>query len=62
MWMHNGGVGGFHKVRRKLLNSLRDDVYEKCPSFESDSAICFGLFLNHIADPMQVLSPGKYHH
>ncbi|CAI5462014.1 unnamed protein product, partial [Closterium sp. Yama58-4] len=57
MWMHNGGVGGFHKVRRKLLESLRDDVYQQCPSFESDSAICFALFLNQIQDPMQQLAP-----
>ncbi|GJP84513.1 hypothetical protein CLOP_g14576 [Closterium sp. NIES-67] len=57
LWMHNGGVGGFHKVRRKLLDSLRDDVYQQCPSFESDSAICFALFLNLIHDPMQQLAP-----
>ncbi|CAI5952770.1 unnamed protein product [Closterium sp. NIES-64] len=57
IWMHNGGVGGFHKVRRKLLESLRDDVYQQCPSFESDSAICFALFLNQIQDPMQQLAP-----
>ena len=58
MWMHNGGVGGFHRVRRRLLDSLNDDVYQQCPSFESDSAICFALFLNQIEEPMQQLGPG----
>ena len=59
MWMHNGGVGGFNVVRRKLLSRLRDEVYQGCPSFESDSAICFSLFMNRIDDPMVELPPGR---
>eukprot|EP00850_Spirogloea_muscicola_P002699 SM000010S04337 [mRNA] locus=s10:1062363:1070596:- [translate_table: standard] len=57
LWMHNGGVGGFNLVRRRLLDTLRDDVYEQCPSFESDSGICFALFLNNIDDVMIELPP-----
>eukprot|EP00899_Mesostigma_viride_P012902 jgi/Mesvir1/21612/Mv04038-RA.1 len=48
IWMHNGGVGNFAKVRRRLLSLLRDDVYEECQSFQSDSAICFAIFMNQL--------------
>jgi hypothetical protein len=48
LWMHNGGIGAFHLVRRALLKTLRDDVYQQCPSFESDSAVSFALFLNQV--------------
>ncbi|GBG76731.1 hypothetical protein CBR_g22949 [Chara braunii] len=59
MWMHNGTVGGFLNVRRKLLNRLRDDVYDECPSFESDSGISFAIFLNQIENPMVELPPDE---
>ena len=50
LWMHNGVVGGFMKIRRALLSTLKDAAYDTVSSFHSDSAICFSLFLNHLPD------------
>ena len=50
MFMHNGNVGDFWHVRRKLLANLREDVYNACQSFHSDSAVCFAVFLNQLDD------------
>ena len=50
MWMHNGGVARFQRMRRKLLDTLSDGVYELVHSFHSDSAVCFALFLNQLYD------------
>eukprot|EP00898_Chlorokybus_atmophyticus_P006552 jgi/Chlat1/6899/Chrsp52S06578 len=58
-WMHNGGIGGFQKVQRKLLALLRDDVYEACPSFQSDSGIAFAIFLNQLESPMAEHTPDE---
>ncbi len=50
MFMHNGNVGDFLKVRRSLLSSLSEPVYNSCQSFHSDSAVCFAVFLNQLRD------------
>lgn len=48
MFMHNGVVGGFMKIRRSLIGSLSDAAYDTVQSFQSDSAVCFALFLHHL--------------
>ena len=51
MFMHNGGVGGFTRMRRRLIESLGETAYEcVAKSLNSDSAVCFGLFLNTLDD------------
>ena len=50
MWMHNGGIARFRRLRRKLLDTLSDEVYETVCSFHSDSAVCFSLFLERLYD------------
>lgn len=50
MFMHNGMVGGFKQIRRKLLRLLNDTSYDAI-SGSTDSEHLFGLFLNHIQDP-----------
>ncbi|CAL8463359.1 g2893 [Coccomyxa elongata] len=50
MWMHNGMVGGFMKIRRALLSVLSDAAYDTVQSFHSDSAVCFSVFLHHLPD------------
>jgi glutamine amidotransferase len=50
MFMHNGMVGDFTKIRRKLLHSLNDTAYDAIEG-STDSEHLFGLFLNHIRDP-----------
>ena len=50
LWMHNGVIGGFMKIRRALLATLADAAYDTVSSFHSDSAISFSIFLNHLPD------------
>lgn len=50
MFMHNGMVGDFHKIRRPLLRMLNDTAYDAILG-STDSEYLFGLFLNHIDDP-----------
>lgn len=50
IWMHNGVVGGFSKIKRRLLAQLSDAAYNSVQSFHSDSAVSFALFLNHLPD------------
>jgi acetylornithine deacetylase/succinyl-diaminopimelate desuccinylase-like protein/WD40 repeat protein len=47
--MHNGVLGGFHRVRRALLDTLSDAAYNTVQSFHSDSAVAFSVFLNELA-------------
>lgn len=46
--MHNGVVGGFLEIRRRLLSELSDEAYNSVQSFHSDSAVSFALFLHHL--------------
>lgn len=50
MFMHNGMVGDFKKIRRQLLRKLSDTAYDAIQG-STDSEHLFGLFLNHIDDP-----------
>lgn len=57
IWMHNGVVGGFTKIKRRLLDQLSDAAYNSIQSFHSDSAVCFAVFLNHLPDLVQQQQP-----
>jgi predicted glutamine amidotransferase len=57
LWMHNGVVGGFSKIKRRLLEQLSDAAYNSIQSFHSDSAVSFAVFLNHLPDLVQQQSP-----
>lgn len=48
LFMHNGVIAGFAKIRRRLLSELSDDAYDAVPSFHSDSAVSFALFLSFL--------------
>jgi predicted glutamine amidotransferase len=50
MFMHNGVLGGFKQIRRRLLRELNDTAYDAIQG-STDSEHIFGLFLNHISDP-----------
>ena len=50
MFMHNGVLGGYKEMRRKLLRQLKDTAYDAIQG-STDSEHLFGLFLNHIEDP-----------
>lgn len=59
MFMHNGVIGGFMKVRRAMLASLSDAAYNAVQSFHSDSAVAFALFLHHLSSLTAPLQPAQ---
>ena len=48
MWMHNGSIGEFAKIRRRLRESLSDEAYDLVQG-TTDSEHAFALFLDIIA-------------
>lgn len=46
--MHNGGIGGFMQIRRKLLSLLSDACYDRVQSVHSDSAVAFAVFMHQL--------------
>lgn len=49
MFMHNGDIARFNKVRRGLLSKLRDELFENI-SGTTDSELLFHLILNELPD------------
>lgn len=47
LWMHNGHIPNFQKIKRKLQESLSDEAYQSI-SGTTDSEHCFALFLDHL--------------
>lgn len=47
LWMHNGRVGSFRKIQRRLRDSLRDDLYLRILG-TTDSEHAFHLFLQRL--------------
>lgn len=50
MWMHNGSVAGFHRVKRRLRESLKDEFYDMIAG-TTDSEHAFALFLDSLRVP-----------
>lgn len=60
LWMHNGGLGNFADVRRKLLPTLDHDAFDFAVSNgSSDTALCFAVFLNLIKHEMAPGTPAN---
>ncbi|KAF8073182.1 Cndp1 [Scenedesmus sp. PABB004] len=57
IWMHNGVVGGFSAIKRRLLEQLSDAAYDSIQSFHSDSAVSFAVFLSHLPNLTHQQSP-----
>ncbi|KAJ2477696.1 glutamine amidotransferase subunit [Coemansia sp. RSA 2320] len=55
MWMHNGDIAGFEKIKRRLQNSLSEEIYLSIQG-TTDSEHAFALFLNKLK---QSASGGK---
>lgn len=49
-WMHNGSVAGFHKIRRRLRETLKDEFYDMIQG-TTDSEHAFAVFLNNLQVP-----------
>jgi glutamine amidotransferase len=47
LWMHNGSVGQFDKIKRRLRESLADEVYNFIQG-TTDSEHTFAVFLNEM--------------
>ncbi|KAG8963341.1 hypothetical protein FRC05_004778 [Tulasnella sp. 425] len=50
MWMHNGGIAEFTRLKRQLQSTLSDELYN-FPQGNTDSEWAFALFLSMLADP-----------
>ncbi|CAG8603285.1 454_t:CDS:10 [Funneliformis mosseae] len=50
MWMHNGNIADFHKIKRVLQQSLREEIFLFVQG-NTDSEWAFALFLNNLNDP-----------
>lgn len=56
LWMHNGVIAEFKKIKRRLRASLRDDVYHGIMG-TTDSEHAFALFLNQLKNPHRYYTP-----
>ena len=45
LWMHNGTIEGFDRIKRRLRHSLPDEIYNSING-TTDSEHAFGVFLN----------------
>lgn len=50
MWMHNGQISQFPKIKRRLLEALPDPLF-LLPQGQTDSEYAFALYLSHLKDP-----------
>jgi glutamine amidotransferase len=51
LWMHNGYIAGFQKMKRRLQMCVRDELYHYVQG-NTDSEWMFALFLNNLTDPL----------
>lgn len=49
MFMHNGGIGGFQKLKRQIRRKLSDEIYDWIRG-QTDSEHLFALFLENLAN------------
>ncbi|KAF9400661.1 hypothetical protein BGX21_003770 [Mortierella sp. AD011] len=53
MFMHNGNIADFHLIKRKVQESLRDEIFLTVNG-NTDSEWAFAVFLNNLKTPLQV--------
>jgi predicted glutamine amidotransferase len=58
MWMHNGSVAGFERIRRALRESLKDEFYNMVMG-TTDSEHAFALFLDNLRVPFGEADAGQ---
>lgn len=58
MWMHNGFVAGFHQIKRRLRESLKDEFYDMIQG-TTDSEHAFAVFLNTLRTPFGETDSGE---
>ncbi|KAG0337369.1 hypothetical protein BG000_005492 [Podila horticola] len=52
MFMHNGGIGDFHLIKRKVQESLSDEIF-LAVNGNTDSELAFAVFLSQLPTPSQ---------
>ncbi|MFQ5738164.1 MAG: class II glutamine amidotransferase, partial [Acidobacteriota bacterium] len=55
LWMHNGHISGFQRMKRKLQQLLPEPLYLQIAG-TTDSEHAFALFLSLLADPEEEIS------
>lgn len=50
MWMHNGQISQFSKIKRRLLDALPEQLF-LWPQGHTDSELAFALFLSNLKNP-----------
>ena len=58
LWMHNGGIEGFNRIKRRLRQSLPDHLYHAIEG-TTDSEHAFALFLSLLEDTDRTASVGE---
>jgi glutamine amidotransferase len=58
LWMHNGLVSEFRRIKRRLRASLPDAIYNHIEG-TTDSEHAFGLFLNALGDTERICSASE---
>lgn len=53
LWMHNGGVEGFNRIKRRVQQSLPDHLFHAIQG-TTDSEHAFAIFLNLLGDTERV--------
>ena len=56
LWMHNGHIGGFPLLKRKIVNLLSEELYLSIRG-STDTEHAFALFLNRLRSPESGASP-----
>jgi glutamine amidotransferase len=55
LWMHNGTIEGFWRIKRRLRASLPDHIYNSIEG-TTDSEHAFGVFLHQLGEPERIHS------
>lgn len=58
LWMHNGGIRDFWRIKRRLRASLPDELYQSIEG-NTDSEHAFAVFLQLLGDPDKTCSARK---
>jgi len=60
LFMHNGQISGFGKIRRRLMESLRNAAFDfAIQNSCSDSAVAFAVLIDQLDDALEAIAPAQ---
>mgnify|MGYP003692571685 CR=1 FL=1 len=60
LFMHNGQVAGFKKIRRHLMSNLSQSAFDYAiANSASDSSLAFAIFIDQVGDANAAVSPAR---